>query len=242
MSNKFDLKSISEQLPPNTGPPGTVQLYQNGNNFNNKNLSHVPCKFFKQGICQAGNSCPFSHNIDGNLAAGKIPCKYFQKGNCKFGLKCALAHFLPDGTRINNNNSNSNNNNKNNTISNKNYKTDTPDNNKFNYNTDRIHLFSNSYSSVFSNNPSPYPKITRSYSMNSSPPLFSEPFEDDEEEVESAENSIFEEDFLPNSLTDIILTPQEVERRDSRSQSGTLNVRPNFKLKEKISSDVFLMD
>ncbi|ABN64587.1 zinc finger protein, partial [Scheffersomyces stipitis CBS 6054] len=61
-----------------------------------KNLSHVPCKFYKQGICQAGNSCPFSHNLDGTLAADKLPCKYFQKGNCKFGLKCALAHFLPD--------------------------------------------------------------------------------------------------------------------------------------------------
>ncbi|CAK7895382.1 hypothetical protein CAAN1_05S03356 [[Candida] anglica] len=68
---------------------------------NAKNLSHVPCKFFKQGMCQAGNSCPFSHNLDGSLAADKLPCKYFQKGNCKFGLKCALAHFLPDGTRIN---------------------------------------------------------------------------------------------------------------------------------------------
>lgn len=71
--------------------------------LNSKNLLHVPCKFYKQGICQAGSSCPFSHNLDGSLAADKLPCKYFQKGNCKFGLKCALAHVLPDGTRINQN-------------------------------------------------------------------------------------------------------------------------------------------
>jgi CCCH-type zinc finger/Zinc finger C-x8-C-x5-C-x3-H type (and similar) len=64
----------------------------------NKNLSHVPCKFFKQGACQAGNSCPFSHTME---AVDQSPCKYFQKGNCKFGTKCALAHILPDGRRVN---------------------------------------------------------------------------------------------------------------------------------------------
>lgn len=101
--NTFDFTAISSQLPPNTGPPGTVPTNNgNGNSSNNnKNLSHVPCKFYRQGICQAGSSCPFSHNFDGSLAAEKLPCKYFQKGNCKFGLKCALAHFLPDGTRVN---------------------------------------------------------------------------------------------------------------------------------------------
>lgn len=98
----FDLLSISDQLPPNTGPPGTVPVNgTNSSSTSNKNLSHVPCKFYRQGICQAGNLCPFSHNLDGTLAADKLPCKYFQKGNCKFGLKCALAHFLPDGTRVN---------------------------------------------------------------------------------------------------------------------------------------------
>lgn len=99
----LDLYSLQDQLPPNTGPPGTVPVNGSlGSAANaNKNLSHVPCKFFRQGNCQAGNSCPFSHNFDGSLAADKLPCKYFQKGNCKFGLKCALAHFLPDGTRVN---------------------------------------------------------------------------------------------------------------------------------------------
>ncbi|KAK9459048.1 uncharacterized protein V1516DRAFT_697201 [Lipomyces oligophaga] len=64
-----------------------------------KNLSHVPCKFFRQGTCQAGATCPFSHSMDSQLE--QAPCKYFQKGNCKFGAKCALAHILPDGRRVN---------------------------------------------------------------------------------------------------------------------------------------------
>ncbi|KAK9471754.1 uncharacterized protein V1510DRAFT_437359 [Dipodascopsis tothii] len=64
-----------------------------------KNLSHVPCKFFRQGTCQAGNTCPFSHSMDSQ--AEPAPCKYFQKGNCKFGPKCALAHIMPDGRRVN---------------------------------------------------------------------------------------------------------------------------------------------
>ncbi|KAK6498111.1 hypothetical protein TWF506_004352 [Arthrobotrys conoides] len=65
----------------------------------NKNLAHVPCKFFRQNQCQAGRSCPFSHSMDPTTESA--PCKYFQKGNCKFGAKCANAHILPDGRRIN---------------------------------------------------------------------------------------------------------------------------------------------
>ncbi|KAI9800225.1 MAG: hypothetical protein M1825_004209 [Sarcosagium campestre] len=65
----------------------------------NKNTSHVPCKFFRQGACQAGKACPFSHSTDGTNT--QTPCKYFAKGNCKFGAKCALAHILPDGRRVN---------------------------------------------------------------------------------------------------------------------------------------------
>ncbi|KAK5779730.1 Lee1p PWA37_000938 [Arxiozyma heterogenica] len=58
-----------------------------------KNYSHVPCKFFKQGKCTAGSSCPFSHSLDFN-EANKKPCKYFKFGNCKFGNKCANSHIL----------------------------------------------------------------------------------------------------------------------------------------------------
>ncbi|KAI5950449.1 hypothetical protein KGF57_004318 [Candida theae] len=101
LGQTFDLSSLEAELPPNTGPPGTVPVTNGSSSNANKNLSHVPCKFFKQGNCQAGDSCPFSHNIEGALAADRLPCKYFLRGNCKFGLKCALAHYLPDGTRVN---------------------------------------------------------------------------------------------------------------------------------------------
>ena len=64
------------------------------NIFKVKDLSHVPCKFFKVGSCTAGSSCPFSHQA---LEPGrqKDVCAWFVKGNCKFGHKCALAHVLP---------------------------------------------------------------------------------------------------------------------------------------------------
>lgn len=42
-------------------------------------------------------------------------------------------------------------------------------------------------------------------------------------------DAVFEEDFLPGSLADVILTPQELKRRDSRSQSGTLNNRQSLR-------------
>ncbi|KAG1469740.1 hypothetical protein G6F56_003084 [Rhizopus delemar] len=61
---------------------------------NNKqsNLSHVPCKFYKQGTCTAGANCTFSHSSDFS-SEGSV-CKYFMKGNCKFGTKCALLHTM----------------------------------------------------------------------------------------------------------------------------------------------------
>lgn len=66
---------------------------------NAKNTSHVPCKFFRQGTCQAGKACPFSHSTDVQIA--DMPCKYFARGNCKFGAKCANAHVLSNGRRVN---------------------------------------------------------------------------------------------------------------------------------------------
>ncbi|TFK62077.1 hypothetical protein BDN72DRAFT_406899 [Pluteus cervinus] len=59
-----------------------------------KDLSHVPCKFYKVGGCTAGSSCPFSHSAQ-EPGHQKEPCAWFIKGNCKFGHKCALAHILP---------------------------------------------------------------------------------------------------------------------------------------------------
>ncbi|EJC98210.1 uncharacterized protein FOMMEDRAFT_49192, partial [Fomitiporia mediterranea MF3/22] len=59
-----------------------------------KDLSHVPCKFFRVGSCTAGASCPFSHQVQ-QPGQQKDVCAWFIKGNCKFGHKCALAHILP---------------------------------------------------------------------------------------------------------------------------------------------------
>ncbi|KAI8888901.1 hypothetical protein K501DRAFT_329528 [Backusella circina FSU 941] len=55
-------------------------------------LSHVPCKFFKQGTCTAGANCTFSHSSD--ISSESALCRYFIKGNCKFGTKCALLHTM----------------------------------------------------------------------------------------------------------------------------------------------------
>ena len=38
--------------------------------------SHVPCKFFRQGACQAGKACPFSHDL---ASVTDNVCKYFAK-------------------------------------------------------------------------------------------------------------------------------------------------------------------
>ena len=61
--------------------------------------SHVPCKFYLQGQCQAGRMCPFSHDLESTTRPA--PCKYFAKGHCKFGTKCALLHITPDGIVMN---------------------------------------------------------------------------------------------------------------------------------------------
>ncbi|CAK5274753.1 unnamed protein product [Mycena citricolor] len=65
-----------------------------GSKSSSKDLSHVPCKFFKVGSCTAGSACPFSHTAI-EPGATKDTCAWFVKGNCKFGHKCALAHILP---------------------------------------------------------------------------------------------------------------------------------------------------
>ncbi|KIM37178.1 hypothetical protein M413DRAFT_20364 [Hebeloma cylindrosporum] len=67
---------------------------QKASSSKSKDLSHVPCKFYKVGGCTAGSSCPFSHSSV-EPGAQKETCTWFIKGNCKFGHKCALAHVLP---------------------------------------------------------------------------------------------------------------------------------------------------
>ncbi|CAL3969759.1 unnamed protein product [Diplocarpon coronariae] len=93
--------------PPNTingagGPPppvgGMARFEGPRSPPGRQNTSHVPCKFFRQGACQAGSACPFSHDLS---STNDNVCKYFAKGNCKFGPKCANIHVLPDGRRVN---------------------------------------------------------------------------------------------------------------------------------------------
>ncbi|KAG9022963.1 hypothetical protein FRB95_013921 [Tulasnella sp. JGI-2019a] len=59
-----------------------------------KDVSHVPCKFFRVGSCTAGPACPFSHSA-AEPGQHKQVCAWFVKGSCKFAHKCALAHVLP---------------------------------------------------------------------------------------------------------------------------------------------------
>lgn len=64
-----------------------------------RHYAHVPCKFFRQNACQAGNSCPFSHSLDVQTADQR-PCEYYRRGHCKFGERCANAHIPPDQNKI----------------------------------------------------------------------------------------------------------------------------------------------
>ncbi|KAK4119775.1 hypothetical protein N657DRAFT_580886 [Parathielavia appendiculata] len=101
-SDHRHMRSGSLNIPPQGGRLGGMMGVVPGARFDGPrsppNTSHVPCKFFRQGACQAGNACPFSHDLS---AASETVCKYFAKGNCKFGPKCANIHVLPDGRRIN---------------------------------------------------------------------------------------------------------------------------------------------
>ncbi|KAF7341910.1 Protein cps3 [Mycena sanguinolenta] len=57
-------------------------------------LQHVPCKFFKVGLCTTGSFCPFSHSPI-EPSGQKDVCAWFVNGHCRFGHKCTLAHVLP---------------------------------------------------------------------------------------------------------------------------------------------------
>lgn len=61
--------------------------------------AHVPCKFFRQGACQAGNACPFSHDLSN---AAENVCKYFAKVRARHhdGPPLAHHHHIPSQPRI----------------------------------------------------------------------------------------------------------------------------------------------
>lgn len=271
--HSFDFSALLEHLPPNTGPAGTVPVSNGpGSGPNgNKNLSHVPCKFHRQGNCQAGSSCPFSHSLDGSLAANKLPCKYFQKGNCKFGLKCALAHFLPDGTRVNSRQAKYRKKNNPPALEQPLF-LDKPENPDFLQRqplflekdylvaTDMFSVRQEDLSSpensmaglnlVFLGFPFRNNAYTHLPLYYSPPSVFLKANEsalvDDESEDYDDDDSALFEDYVPASLGNLILTPQERERRNSRSQLGTLLVRPSVRLlpeaRKVPQGDVFIME
>lgn len=57
-------------------------------------LGQVPCKFFRNHGCSAGDACPFAHTLPGE-GQPKAVCQWYIKGSCRFGHRCALAHILP---------------------------------------------------------------------------------------------------------------------------------------------------
>ena len=66
-NTKSKAKYHSSQAVPTRGPTDSCPA----------DTSHVPCKFFRSGQCQAGKACPFSHSTD--VSTDDTPCKYFAK-------------------------------------------------------------------------------------------------------------------------------------------------------------------
>ncbi|ROT37787.1 hypothetical protein SODALDRAFT_174317 [Sodiomyces alkalinus F11] len=74
-SGSLSIASPNGHAPPVMGPlPPSTQRFEGPRSP--PNTSHVPCKFYRQGACQAGNACPFSHDLG---ASAETVCKYFAK-------------------------------------------------------------------------------------------------------------------------------------------------------------------
>ena len=69
--------------------PTSVQGGLSSSPFATKDLSHVPCKFFKVGACTTGSSCPFSHVVH---APGR------ESRSSRGGKKDSHRSALPHGT------------------------------------------------------------------------------------------------------------------------------------------------
>ncbi|CEP61946.1 Lee1p LALA0_S04e04236g [Lachancea lanzarotensis] len=205
-----------------------------------KNYSHVPCRFFRQGACQAGDSCPFSHSLNPN-AADATPCKYFERGHCRFGSKCANAHILSDGTRLNpprpfHQGQGHGNGNKN---SNSGPPAPMPIPLRdiplsqltkpkiFPSATSQLQSFSNNSSTRATTSAASTPNIQQYSAMGSNTSYFA-PFTPQQQQQLANDFALIEEDeddvgldfdgedFIPGELSDL-LTPKELERRNSRS-------------------------
>ncbi|PVU89995.1 hypothetical protein BB561_005085 [Smittium simulii] len=67
-----------------------VRIIKEKGGKNGGSTKHIPCKFFKNGNCDAADACLFLHDM--GSFSNKPICSYFLKGNCKYGNKCALLH------------------------------------------------------------------------------------------------------------------------------------------------------
>jgi len=55
----------------------------------------VLCRYYMMGVCQRGDSCPYSH--DRSISnKGTLPCRFFQSGTCANGSNCRFSHGQPD--------------------------------------------------------------------------------------------------------------------------------------------------
>ncbi|SCV03199.1 LAME_0H08504g1_1 [Lachancea meyersii CBS 8951] len=177
------------------------------NSVPQKNYSHVPCRFFRQGTCQAGDSCPFSHSLN-SVAADATPCKYFERGHCRFGNKCANAHILPDGTRVHPSKQFNSGNRSNDA---------GPPPISISLRDTELSQFPQQKMTAALASPSQrLPPVATHGTFISLPTLHQqtayESAIDEEDDCEDFDG----EDFIPGELSDL-LTPKELERRNSRS-------------------------
>eukprot|EP00493_Phyllostaurus_siculus_P026518 UN26863 len=52
----------------------------------------VPCRYFKLGLCRAGDRCRYAHNHEDDHMANSNVCKYFLIGSCTYANKCRYDH------------------------------------------------------------------------------------------------------------------------------------------------------
>ncbi|XP_013785890.1 probable E3 ubiquitin-protein ligase makorin-2, partial [Limulus polyphemus] len=54
-------------------------------------FSGILCRYFANGICREGSSCPFSH--DQTLGRPDTICRYYLQGRCAFNNRCRYDHI-----------------------------------------------------------------------------------------------------------------------------------------------------
>jgi len=72
-------------------PPGS-------NSDRKSNLSRVPCRFWNNGYCSAGDNCRFSHDQPNaqQPETSNVPCRFFLQGTCQAGKRCLFSHTLEE--------------------------------------------------------------------------------------------------------------------------------------------------